>query len=131
MSGRGQKRPWYHVGSDVWFARKETSIDGRQGAIPVIAVVRVTGRYGILGRRARHSALILAVRITFAHFSVSSAMSFPNPAGVSGSGTPPRSSSRCFILGSARAVLISLLSFSTMSVGVLLGAPMPCHPLAS
>src|SRR5262245_161354 len=32
----GQKRPWCHVGSNVWFARKETSIDGRRGAIPVI-----------------------------------------------------------------------------------------------
>src|SRR5262245_40324553 len=45
MSGLGQKRPWCHVGSNVWFARKETSIDGRQSAIPVIAVIHLTGRY--------------------------------------------------------------------------------------
>src|SRR5262245_17296305 len=38
----GQKRPWCHVGSDVWFARKQTSIDGRQDAMPMIAVIRVT-----------------------------------------------------------------------------------------
>src|SRR5262249_46219966 len=54
----------------------------------------------------------------------------PEGGGVSGIGTPPRSRSRCFILGSARAALISLLSFSTISIGVLLGAPIPCHPLA-
>src|SRR5262245_38178374 len=76
-----------------------------------------------------YSALMLAARITLAHFSVSSAMSFPNPAGVSGSGTPPRSSSRCFILGSARAALISLLIISTMSDGVLLGEQLTDHPL--
>ena len=68
--------------------------------------------------------------ITFAHFSVSSAISCPKAAGVRAS-APPRSRSRGFILGSARAALISLLSFSMISVGVLLGAPIPYHPLAS
>ena len=43
----------------------------------------------------------------------------------------PTSSSRAFILGSARAVLISLLSLSTISAGVFFGAPMPNQPLAS
>src|SRR5215831_251569 len=35
-------------------------------------------------------ALMLAARITLAHFSVSSATSFPNSAGVIGMGSPPR-----------------------------------------
>src|SRR5262249_44107043 len=35
------------------------------------------------------------------------------------------------ILGSARATLISLLSFSMISAGVFLGAPIPCQPVAS
>jgi hypothetical protein len=43
----------------------------------------------------------------------------------------PKSANRAFILGSARAALISLLSLSTISVGVLLGAPMPCQRIAS
>ena len=63
--------------------------------------------------------------ITLAHFSVSSAMSLPKSAGEPASTVPPRSASRALILGSARAALISLLSLSTISAGVFLGAPMP------
>ena len=59
---------------------------------------------------------------TFAHFSVSSAMSLPNSAGEPGSTVPPRSASRAFILVSARAALISLLSLSTTSAGAFLDA---------
>ena len=69
--------------------------------------------------------LILAARITLPHFSVSSAMSLPNSAGEPAKRVPPKSASRALILGSARAALISLLSFSTISAGVFLGAPMP------
>src|SRR5215468_8420473 len=43
----------------------------------------------------------------------------------------PRAASRALILGSARAALISLLGLSTISVGVFLGTPIPCQPLAS
>ena len=73
----------------------------------------------------RYSGFMLAVRITFAHFSVSSAMNLPKSAGVIGIGTPPNSASLVLSLGSARPALISLLSRSMMSTGVLLGAPMP------
>ncbi|MFZ3353437.1 MAG: heme-binding protein [Xanthobacteraceae bacterium] len=38
-----------------------------------------------------HSALMLAARVTLAHFPVSAAISFPNPIGVIGIGEPPRS----------------------------------------
>jgi hypothetical protein len=70
-----------------------------------------------------HSGLMLANLITLAHFSVSSAISFPNSAGDPGSGVPPRSWSRAFSLGSTKPALISLLSLSTISVGVAFGAP--------
>src|SRR5262245_36717204 len=53
------------------------------------------------------SGLILAVRITLPHFSVSSAMNFPSSAGEHVYTVAPRSASRAFILGSARAPLIS------------------------
>jgi hypothetical protein len=66
-----------------------------------------------------HSGLMPANFTTLAHFSVSSAISFPNAAGVIDIGSAPKSASRAFSLGSARAALISLLSFSTISEGVL------------
>jgi len=69
--------------------------------------------------------------ITLAHFSVSSAINLPNTAGDPGSATLPRSARRAFILGSARAALTSLLSLSTISAGVFLGAPIPYNELAS
>src|SRR5712691_12832068 len=75
--------------------------------------------------------LMLPARITLPHFSVSSAMCFPKSVGEPENGVPPRSASRALILGSARAAFISLLSLSTISAGVLLGAPMPDHPLTS
>src|SRR5262249_58432857 len=59
---------------------------------------------------AVQSALTPANLTTLAHFSVSSAISFPNSAGESASAAPPRSASRALILGSARPALISLLS---------------------
>src|SRR5262245_30919909 len=77
------------------------------------------------------SALMLAARITFAHFSVSSAMNLPNSAGESARGPAPRSASRALILGSARPALISLFSFSTISAGVAFGAPRPNHTITS
>jgi hypothetical protein len=52
-------------------------------------------------------------------------MSLPKSAGEPGSAVAPHSASRAFILGSARAALISLLSLSTISAGVVRGAPMP------
>jgi hypothetical protein len=70
-----------------------------------------------------HCTLMLAARITLPHFSVSSAMSLPKSAGEPASTTPPNSASRALIVGSARAVLISLLSLSTISAAVFLGAP--------
>src|SRR5262249_50747421 len=78
-----------------------------------------------------HSALMFAARITLAHFSVSSEMSFPKSAGEPKSGVPPKSASRPFILGSARAALISLLSLPMTSAGVPVGTPTPYQVLAS
>src|SRR5215469_4273898 len=90
------------------------------------------GCYGILDRgQPRQSALIPAARITLPHFAVSAAMNSPKSAGEPTSGVPPRSASRSLILGSARPALISLLSLSTISTGVFLGAPRPDQLLAS
>jgi hypothetical protein len=88
---------------------------------PVIAVIAPFAEralWNIGSRLPRHSGLMLAARITLPHFSVSSAMSLPKSAGEPGSTVAPRSTSRALILGSARAALISLLSLSTISVGV-------------
>jgi hypothetical protein len=47
------------------------------------------------------------------------------------SAQPRAATSRAFMSGSARAKLISLLSFSIISAGVLLGAPIPYQPWLS
>src|SRR5713226_10467993 len=80
-----------------------------------------------------HSALILTPEnsTTLPHFSTSSAMNLPKSAGEPGSGVPPSSVIRAFVLGSAKAALSSLLSRSTISPGVPLGAPRPYQALAS
>jgi tripartite-type tricarboxylate transporter receptor subunit TctC len=53
-----------------------------------------------------YSALMLAVRITFAHLCVSSATNFPKSEGESTRGTMPRSVYRALIAGLARPALI-------------------------
>jgi hypothetical protein len=68
------------------------------------------------------SALMLRVRMTLPHFSVSSAMNLPKSAGEPAIGVPSKSASLAFSLGAARPALISLLSSSTISAGVFLGA---------
>src|SRR5262249_46447995 len=78
-----------------------------------------------------HSGLIPTNLITLPHFSVSATIRFPKSAGEPARTAPPRSANRAFILGSARAALISVLSLATISAGVFLGAPMPYHWLAS
>src|SRR6516162_689151 len=100
----------------------------REVPTAVIAAVRRTGGYGILTWRClAHSGLMLAARITLAHFSVSSEMSLPKSAGEPGSVLAPSSAIRDLILGSVRAALISWLSLSTISVGIFFGAATPNH----
>src|SRR5260370_39641288 len=78
-----------------------------------------------------YSALLLAARITLAHFSVSSAMSLPTSAGESAH-SPPPSFARCvLILGPARPPLLPLVSLSTISVGAFFGAPLPSQRLSA
>src|SRR5262249_53276058 len=93
---------------------------GRVGGAPQF---RETGRYGTPA--SAYSGLIPANFTTLPHFSVSSAIIFPKSAGDTGAGTAPSSLKRAFILGSASPALISLFSLSTISAGVLFGAPMP------
>src|SRR5882757_578696 len=80
---------------------------------------------------ADYSALAPENFTTLAHFSVSSAMNFPKSAGEPEMAVAPNSEIRALILGSARAALISLLSLSTISGGVFLGAPTPIQGLIS
>ena len=68
---------------------------------------------------------------TLAHFSVSSAMSLPKSAGEPGKRRAAQVGKPRLHLGVGEAALISLLSLSTISAGVFLGAPMPYHALAS
>src|SRR5262245_7790516 len=75
-----------------------------------------TGFDGIQG----HSGLMFAARITWRHFSVSSAMSLPKSAGEPARMRSPRSSYFALISDRARDALISLLSTSTIS-GEILG----------
>src|SRR5262249_53016736 len=110
--------------------------EGRRGCgRPRDALGRAFSRNGTLwnmGSGLPHqSALMFAARITLPHFSVSSAMSLLKSAGEPASTVLPRSASCALIFASASVVLISLLSLSMISVGVLLGEPMPCQPLAS
>src|SRR5262249_47425424 len=83
------------------------------------------------GRWSSCSGLMLAARITLPHFSVSSSINLPKSVGEPTSGGPPKSASRALILASANEALISLLSRSTISAGVALGAAMPHQLLAS
>src|SRR5262249_39065553 len=88
-------------------------------------------RIGRLWNVADHSALMLAARITLPPFGVSSARTFRKGGGGPERVAPPMSTRRAFSLGSARAALISLLSLSTISAGVFLGAATPYQPLDS
>src|SRR5262249_40893666 len=56
---------------------------------------------GIYGMSCGHSGLMLAPRIPFAHFAVSSAMSFSKSAGEPLNTVPPCSTSLALIIGSA------------------------------
>src|SRR5262249_34305203 len=68
---------------------------------------------------------------TAPHFSVSSATNFPRSTDEPGQTVVHRSASRAFILLSARTMLISLFSVSTIAVDVFLCNPAPNHWLAS
>ena len=75
-----------------------------------------------------YSGLMFANLITFAHRSVSSAMSLRNSAGDIIKTGLPMFSSRPLIVRSASAALTSRLSRSLISFGVLAGAPTPDQP---
>src|SRR5262249_5164510 len=100
------------------------------GAFRLTKSVMTVLRIVITRATERHFAP-LANRTTLPHFSVSSASTLANSAGVPGSVIPPVSASRAFMVASANAALISRLSRSTISVGVPRGAPIPVTALAS
>ena len=76
------------------------------------------------------SGLMLDSRITFSHFLVSSNMNFPKSEDVINIGSAPKPIRRALLVGSASTALISLLSLSTTSAGVFLGAPTRLGQLA-
>ena len=121
--------------SPLWGGKRTTKCSGR--AFPLLThsgnrdSIRGTGFMECSTADRPHSALMLAARITLPHFSVSSAMSFPNAADVIDIGSTPKPASRAFMRGSAATALISLLSLSITSAGVSFGAPTPYHWLAS
>ena len=78
-----------------------------------------------------HSGLMPANLMTLPHFCVSSAIKFPKSAAEPGSNDAPRSVNRAFATGSANIALIAVLSLSTISAGVPLGATRPYQALAS
>ena len=59
-----------------------TCVGGRSVLTAVFAAVRGTGFMEYRSGGRPHSALMLRARMTLPHFSVSSAMSFPNAAGA-------------------------------------------------
>src|SRR6516225_1539705 len=82
--------------------------------------------YGIsVGLWADQSGFAPENFTTFAHFLVSSMRSLPKSMGEMGSTLEPSSAYRALILESASPALISRLSLSIISGGVLLGAPRP------
>src|SRR5215471_4145372 len=110
------------------FARRAN----RLGLRPVLELLRKRSEERDLWNACRdQSSLMPADLVTLAHFSVSSAMSFPNSVGVIGIGTSAKPASRSFILGSARPAVISLLTLSITSAGVPFGAPTPNHAVIS
>jgi hypothetical protein len=97
-----------------------------------MGMISLNGIYGMsTGSDQLHCGLMLASRITFAHFAVSFATNFAKVAGELANGAPPSSARRAFILGSARAAFISAFNLLTISDGVLLGAAKPYQVLAT
>ena len=78
-----------------------------------------------------YCGLMLAARMTFAHFAASSATNFVKAAGELANGVPPNSANRALIFGSASAAFISVFSLSMMSEDVLFGAAKPYQLLAT
>src|SRR6516162_5545299 len=125
FKGRIQKRKTYHL-QIITFRLQRAAGPYRSCHEPSFSP---NGR--LWNVRLHQSALAPENLITLAHFSVSSAMNLPKSEDEPGNTAAPRSANRAFNLGSARPALISLLSLSTISAGVSLGAPMPCSALAS
>ena len=74
---------------------------------------------------AHHLILIFSARITFAHFSVSSATKAPNSAGLITTGSAPVAASFPGMPVWTRASLIAAFSFSIIWASVPAGAPNP------
>src|SRR4051794_29171223 len=78
------------------------------------------------GEAARHSGLMLASRITFAHFGTSVLIRAVNSAGVLPIGSNPMAASFCCTSASAITFTVSRWSRSITSFGAPFGTRMPC-----
>jgi hypothetical protein len=72
-----------------------------------VGTIRETGLWTVPRGARNQSAFVPESLTTLAHFSVSLAKSLAKSAGEPGSGVPPSSAIRAFILGSAKAALSS------------------------
>src|SRR5262249_28214733 len=122
--GRGTRRhlrPGPHHGRHQLFCLR--------GDACVLGVVERVGRvneYTPLGRNVPgYSGFAPENLTTFAHFSVSSTMSFWKSAGDPARGVPPRSIRRARIWGSTRPALIAPFRVLMIATGVFLGAATP------
>src|SRR5262245_32212580 len=114
--------------SRVYAQRQHACLGCAVAAAPTAFCYSRNGRFGIFGD---HCSLMLAVRITLLHFSVSAMTNASKSAGEPETIVVPRSARRDVTWVSARLALISLLSWSTIPAGVLLRTPMAHHVFAS
>src|SRR6516165_10592975 len=123
--GWERQRPLSEGGADVYARLEPFSLFPRRTSGSQDSCKR---KYGISCPESGVQLTLAPENLTtLAHFSVSSTTNFANSGGAIDIGSAPRPASRAFNLGSARATLISLLSFSTISVGVFFGTPTPAQ----
>jgi hypothetical protein len=120
-AGRGRDGPIAAIRPSFCNLAGELSVGRAEGPAFFRSSVDADGRR----RSAGHSTLAPENLTTLAHFSASSAISFPKASGEPGSTVPPSAASRAFSLGSASPALTSLFSLLTISADVVFGAAMP------
>src|SRR5262245_53678205 len=120
-------RSWYVA--DVPRAAMSRCSNGRTQKVGLLDH-RIGERLWNAGGRD-YSGLMLAVRITLAHFSVSAVSWASNSAGLKGSGTVANSANLALITAVMRPVLISLLSLSMIPAGVPFRVPKPAKDSTS
>src|SRR5690606_20350817 len=129
-------------GTTMWWARQDSNLQPDRYERPALTIeLRAPPRTAAPGGRQRCGPRLQGVlqsrnaaaqstetpanSTTLRHFSVSSATSLPNSAGLIGLGTPPTAASFAASFGSFSASPTALFSFAMISGGVPLGTEMP------